>query len=243
MKKTYKSEAMASIHQMATGMHRVGALSQEKMEELDAACLAPSDAAPDVKELRARLGLSQDQFALALGVRLTTLQGWEEKGRKPSGPSRVLLSIVEERPDVLRPARVARRPANPRNNPPEMKKNYASKILAAVHETAEGLHQVGAINDERMSEFDELCLEPEPPTPDVKQLRARLGLSQNEFAAELGVGVVRLRAWEKGTRKPTGTALRLLTIVEARPSVLKRRATTTTSSQRTTRGQRAQQAA
>jgi putative transcriptional regulator len=37
-----------------------------------------------------------------------------------------------------------------------------SKILEAVYETACDLHSVGAINDERMSEYNGACLKPEP---------------------------------------------------------------------------------
>lgn len=58
---------------------------------------------PDVKQLRRNLGYSQDQFASALGVGVGTIRNWEQGRRKPTGPARVLLSIVESRPDVLAP--------------------------------------------------------------------------------------------------------------------------------------------
>lgn len=104
-----------------------------------------------------------------------------------------------------------------------MKKNYGSKMLAAVHETAEGLHRVGAMSDAEMREFDEMCLEPEPEpaSPDVASLRLRSGLSERDFAAELGVSLSRLKAYEAGQRKPTGSTLRLLRLYERRPSLMK----------------------
>jgi len=45
-----------------------------------------------------------------------------------------------------------------------MKKKYQSKILQAIHEDAQDMHELGIISDERMRYFDEECLikEPEP---------------------------------------------------------------------------------
>jgi putative transcriptional regulator len=45
----------------------------------------------------------------------------------------------------------------------KMKKKYQSKILEAIHEIAQDLHEVGAIDDKEMKEFDEDCLVPEKP--------------------------------------------------------------------------------
>jgi DNA-binding transcriptional regulator YiaG len=41
-----------------------------------------------------------------------------------------------------------------------MKKKYQSKILEAIHEEAQALYKVGAINDKEMQEFDASCLVP-----------------------------------------------------------------------------------
>jgi DNA-binding transcriptional regulator YiaG len=43
-------------------------------------------------------------------------------------------------------------------------KKYYSEASMVVHDMARDLHQIGAINDGRMREFDEMCLiqEPEP---------------------------------------------------------------------------------
>jgi putative transcriptional regulator len=43
--------------------------------------------------------------------------------------------------------------------------------------------------------------------PDVKQIRERYELSQNEFAALLGVSVKTLQNWEQGRRSPQGCPL------------------------------------
>jgi putative transcriptional regulator len=44
----------------------------------------------------------------------------------------------------------------------DMKKKYQSKQLAACHESAQALYEIGAITEAQMREFDEECLVPEP---------------------------------------------------------------------------------
>lgn len=46
-----------------------------------------------------------------------------------------------------------------------MARTPRSKTFAAVHETMSDLHAAGAIDDTRMREFDDLCLEPVPSAP------------------------------------------------------------------------------
>lgn len=57
---------------------------------------------PDVKEVRESLGFSQNEFADALRVSVGTLRNWEQNRRQPTGPARVLLTIVQQHPDVLK---------------------------------------------------------------------------------------------------------------------------------------------
>ncbi|MGQ0592509.1 MAG: helix-turn-helix domain-containing protein [Gammaproteobacteria bacterium] len=56
---------------------------------------------PPVSETRARVGLSQPEFARLLRVSLRTLQEWEQGRRVPSGPARTLLSIAHKNPRAL----------------------------------------------------------------------------------------------------------------------------------------------
>ena len=64
--------------------------------------------APNVKEIREDLKLTQDQFAAMLGISLGTLRNWEQGRRTPEGPARVLLQVAASHPDavldVVRPA-------------------------------------------------------------------------------------------------------------------------------------------
>lgn len=56
--------------------------------------------------------------------------------------------------------------------------------------------------------------------PDVKKIRANYKLSQNEFAALMGISVKTLRNWEQGRRAPEGAARVLLQIVAKHPEVV-----------------------
>jgi len=53
------------------------------------------------REIRARLGMTQDRFAEALGISVKTLRNWEQGRRDPSGPAMRLLRIAEKHPDIL----------------------------------------------------------------------------------------------------------------------------------------------
>ena len=55
----------------------------------------------DIRAIRERLGLSQSEFALMIGVSVSTLRNWEQGRRTPEGPARALLKIVEENPEAV----------------------------------------------------------------------------------------------------------------------------------------------
>jgi putative transcriptional regulator len=51
---------------------------------------------------RSHSGLSQAEFAAALGVSKRTLENWEQGRAEPTGPARVLLNLVAKYPDTVR---------------------------------------------------------------------------------------------------------------------------------------------
>ena len=55
---------------------------------------------------------------------------------------------------------------------------------------------------------------------DVKNIRAKIGMSQNEFASAFGISVSTLRHWERGDRMPHGPALVLLNVVAKDPKAV-----------------------
>lgn len=54
-----------------------------------------------VVRTRLNSGLSQAEFAVALGVSKRTLEQWEQGRREPSGAAQTLLRIAELHPEVL----------------------------------------------------------------------------------------------------------------------------------------------
>jgi putative transcriptional regulator len=55
----------------------------------------------DVKKIRSKLHVSQSQFALLIGVSKATLQNWEQGRRKPEGPAKALLTVVDKNPTAV----------------------------------------------------------------------------------------------------------------------------------------------
>ena len=54
-----------------------------------------------VAAIRAKLKLSQAQFARAFGISLDTLQNWEQGRRVPEGPAMVLLRVADKHPEAV----------------------------------------------------------------------------------------------------------------------------------------------
>lgn len=93
-----------------------------------------------------------------------------------------------------------------------------SAILEAVHETAQGLHRAGVMDQITMHEFDRMCLPPvESLEPEqIKQIREEANVSQAVFAAVLNTSLSTVQKWEIGQKRPAGTALKLLHLVRKR---------------------------
>jgi len=59
-------------------------------------------AGDDVASLRRFIGLTQGEFAQAMGISVHTLRNWEQGRRKPDGPAMALLRIAARHPGILR---------------------------------------------------------------------------------------------------------------------------------------------
>src|SRR3712207_5279726 len=55
----------------------------------------------DVAAIRHRLGLSQRDFANRYGFSVRAVQDWEQNRRTPERSARILLKVIENRPDVV----------------------------------------------------------------------------------------------------------------------------------------------
>jgi putative transcriptional regulator len=84
----------------------IGAEILEGIRQLQRGEIGRAVMIPPVSETRARMGLSQSEFARLLGVSVRTLQEWEQGRRVPSGPARTLLAIAHKNPHLLLEAAV-----------------------------------------------------------------------------------------------------------------------------------------
>ena len=68
-----------------------------------------------------------------------------------------------------------------------MAKKYRGDAFAAIHETMEALHEIGAVDKQTMREFDDACLTPVHvlPPDEIKAIRLREHISQPVFARYL----------------------------------------------------------
>ena len=58
----------------------------------------------NIPAIRAKLHMTQEQFADAFGVSVGTVRNWEQGRRAPRGPARVLLQVIDKEPNAVRRA-------------------------------------------------------------------------------------------------------------------------------------------
>jgi putative transcriptional regulator len=97
--RTYRSDALRSLHLAAEDLHAVGAIDKTTMRRFDVACLTPVEAlAPAaIRHIRETAHMSQATFALALNVTASLVSKWERGEKKPSGPSLKLLALADRK--------------------------------------------------------------------------------------------------------------------------------------------------
>ena len=61
-----------------------------------------------------------------------------------------------------------------------------------------------------------------PPIPDVRQIREKMGLSQAEFADRFGLSSRTIQEWEQGRAVPDRPARVLLKVIEHSPNAVTR---------------------
>ena len=84
--KKFQSDLLESVKQMRRG--QAARVTKVKLSE--------------AAEARASVGLSQQEFAILLGVSARTLQDWEQGRREPTGAAKTLLRVAVSHPEVLR---------------------------------------------------------------------------------------------------------------------------------------------
>lgn len=82
----FKTDLLTSVRQMKAG----------KATRTTTVKLTPA------ADARAKVGVSQSEFAALLGVSVRTLQDWEQGRREPSGAAKTLLRIAARTPEAVR---------------------------------------------------------------------------------------------------------------------------------------------
>jgi putative transcriptional regulator len=96
------------------------------------------------------------------------------------------------------------------------RKQHKGRLLEAVHETAQDLHELGLIDKRTMREYDLLCVEPVSvySAEQIRSLRERYRLSQAVMASMLNTSLSTIQKWEIGDKRPGGPSLKLLNILD-----------------------------
>ena len=94
-----------------TNWARVDAMTDEEIEAnaasdpdnppLTAEELARMQRVPNPKEIRQRMHLSQEQFAVRFHVPLGTLRDWEQGRSAPDTTAKTLLRVIEKNPEAV----------------------------------------------------------------------------------------------------------------------------------------------
>lgn len=88
-----------TIHETAQDLTQAGTMDIATLREFDVLCLPPVKeyTAAQIKRLRQINNASQGVFAAYLNTSPSTVQQWEQGKKKPNGPSKKLLNIVERK--------------------------------------------------------------------------------------------------------------------------------------------------
>jgi len=95
------------------------------------------------------------------------------------------------------------------------KTRFKSDAFEAIHSAASGLHDAGIIDKKTMKDFDATCIEKAPDygAEDISRIRNAFNVSQSVFAIYLNTSTSTVQQWERGDKKPSGMAARLLQVI------------------------------
>lgn len=85
------------FEKLKTSVRQAGKIRRGKMKPSRVFKFSPAD----IKRIRHSLAKSQAEFAMMIGVCVSTLQNWEQGRRQPEGPARALLKIAAENPEAV----------------------------------------------------------------------------------------------------------------------------------------------
>ena len=96
-----------------------------------------------------------------------------------------------------------------------------ARMRAEIVEATRGLHKIGVVSDAELEKTTIAMLGRDAwpkvadlSPKDIAKVRQAAGVSQAVMAGYLNVAVSTVSQWERGERRPTGTALKLLHVVK-----------------------------
>lgn len=89
-----------NFNRIMAGLGEVADIVEGRAEP--ARVFVPADI--DVKAIRTRAGLTQEAFAARYGFSASAVKDWEQKRRRPEASARVLLKVIEKRPEAVEDA-------------------------------------------------------------------------------------------------------------------------------------------
>ena len=95
-------EGRANVHEVPTIESR-HALAEDLLRfGFDMSLITPVTV--DVRKLRERLGLTQEQFSLRFGLELDAVRNWEYGRREPDAAARSYLAVIDKDPEAVQEA-------------------------------------------------------------------------------------------------------------------------------------------
>lgn len=99
-----------------------------------------------------------------------------------------------------------------------MAKKHKSDVMRSVHRAMADLAEIGAVDKTTMREFDRMCLTKavKLSAQEIRTIRERAGVSQAVFAEHIGVTTGLVSKWERGKKRPSRMALKVLALVKTK---------------------------
>ncbi|KQP87305.1 DNA-binding protein [Methylobacterium sp. Leaf113] len=96
------------------------------------------------------------------------------------------------------------------------KARFRNAASEAIHTSAAMLYKVGALDKATMRDFDarHLAVPSDIEPAQIKQIREANNVSQPVFARYLNTSESTFEKWETGGKRPSGMALKLLSVVQ-----------------------------
>jgi putative zinc finger/helix-turn-helix YgiT family protein len=95
-----------------------------------------------------------------------------------------------------------------------MSKENFEGLMAGINQMIDHMHG-------KKAPGTRISVRPKPlAAKEVKKVRTTLGLTQGRFATVLGAGPATVQSWEQGLRRPSGSANKLMRVLEKHPELL-----------------------